>query len=171
MNGGLLIVIPQGPLSLGEVGQSLGFCLEVSRVELLFRLSLGDPARSKVGSPDDVVSKGKPEDSSKERGATGSFPPGKEPAKRRVRFEGGDPLGLVPKKAAPAQAPEDDPDLHEYAPSEPGELLPEQEGRELFPSQEDVPDVSSLEPRRIALSLPGHEVSPASPQYKRMLEN
>ena len=27
-----------------------------------------DPARSKVGSPEDIVSKGKPEDSSKERG-------------------------------------------------------------------------------------------------------
>ena len=40
----------------------------------------------------------------------------------------------------------------------------------MFPSQEVVRDVPSLEPRRIALPLPGHEVSRASPQYKRMLE-
>ncbi|OLQ10788.1 hypothetical protein AK812_SmicGene5490 [Symbiodinium microadriaticum] len=53
----------------------------------------------RAGSPEDIVSKGKPEDSSK-----------------------------------------DDPDLHEYAPSEPGEPLSE-------------------EARRIALPLPGHEVS------------
>ena len=101
-----------------------------------------DPARSKVGSSEDIVSKGKPEDSSKERGATGSSPLGKEPVKRR--------LGSVPKNAAPAPAPEDDPDLHEYAPSEPGDYLPEHVRKEVYPSQEDVPDVSSLEPRRIA---------------------
>ena len=50
-------------------------------------------------------------------------------------------------------APEDDPDLQEYEPS-----LPEE------------PEVSSLEPRRIALPLPGQEVSRASPQYQRMQE-
>ena len=32
------------------------------------------------------------------------------------------------------------------------------------------PEVSSLEPRRVALPLPGQEVSRASPQYQRMLE-
>ncbi|CAE7432177.1 lgrC, partial [Symbiodinium microadriaticum] len=50
-------------------------------------------------------------------------------------------------------APEDDPDLQECEPS-----LPEE------------PDISALEPRRIALPLPGQEVSRASPQYQRMLE-
>ena len=57
-----------------------------------------------------------------------------------------------------------------YAPSEPGEPLSEEARKELFPDRKDVRDVSSLEPRRIALPLPGHEVSRASPQYKRMLE-
>ncbi|CAE7673933.1 unnamed protein product, partial [Symbiodinium microadriaticum] len=74
------------------------------------------------------------------------------------------------KIAAPPPVPEDDPDLHEYAPSEPGEPLSEEARNELFPDRKDVRDVSSLEPRRIALPLPGHEVSRASPQYKRMLE-
>ena len=50
-------------------------------------------------------------------------------------------------------APEDDPDLQEYEPSSP-----------------EGPEISSLEPRRIALPLPGQEVSKASPQYQRMLE-
>ena len=48
---------------------------------------------------------------------------------------------------------EDDPDLQEYE-----------------PSLREEPEVSSLEPRRIALPLPGQEVSRASPQYQRMLE-
>ena len=34
----------------------------------------------------------------------------------------------------------------------------------------EEPEISSLEPRRIALPLPGQEVSRASPQYQRMLE-
>ena len=126
-----------------------------------------DPARSKTGSPDDIVSKGKPEDSSKNQETAGGFPSGKEPARTRVRSKGRDPLGSAPKKAAPPPIPEDDPDLHEYAPSEPGEPLSEEARREIFPNRKDVQDVSSLEPRRIALPLPGHEVSRASPQYKR----
>ena len=65
--------------------------------------------------------------------------------RRRVRTKGRGPHGPL--------APEDDPDLQEYEPS-----LPE------------GPEVSSLEPRRIALPLPGQEVSRASPQYQRMLE-
>ena len=77
------------------------------------------PARSKTGSPDDIVSTGKPEDSSKKPGTAGGFPLGKEPARRRVRIKGSGPLGPVPKKAAPPPIPEEDPDLHEYAPSEP----------------------------------------------------
>ena len=40
INEGLLIVIPPRLLSRGKVGQSIGFCLEVQRVELLCRLSL-----------------------------------------------------------------------------------------------------------------------------------
>ena len=40
--------------------------------------------------------------------------------------------------------------------------------REEFPR--GAPEVSSLEPRRIALPLPGQEVSRASPQHQRMLE-
>ncbi|OLP89146.1 Kinesin-like protein Klp59C [Symbiodinium microadriaticum] len=114
--------------------------------------------------------RGKPEDSSRKSGTTGSFPSGKEPVRRRVRIKGSGPLGPVPKKAAPPPVPEDDPDLHEYAPSEPGEPLSEEARNELFPDRKDVRDVSSLEPRRIALPLPGHEVSRASPQYKRMLD-
>ena len=126
-----------------------------------------DPAHSKTGSPDDIVSKGKPEDSSKNQETAAGFPSQKEPARTRVRSKGRDPLGSAPKKAAPPPIPEDDPDLHEYAPSEPGEPLPEEARREIFPNRKDFQDVSSLEPRRIALPLPGHEVSRASPQYKR----
>ena len=128
------------------------------------------PGRSKTGSPDDIVNTGKPEDSSKKSGTTGSFPSGKEPVRRRVRIKGSGSLGPVPKKAAPPPVPEDDSDLHEYAPSEPGEPLSEEARKELFPDRKNVRDVSSLEPRRIALPLPGHEVSRASPQFKRMLE-
>ena len=74
------------------------------------------------------------------------------------------------EQAAPPPIPEEDPDLHEYAPSEPGEPLSEEARKEIFPSRKDVQDVPSLEPRGIALPLPGHEVSRASPQYQRMLE-
>ena len=41
-----------------------------------------DPARGKAGSPEDIVSKGKPEDSSQDREITGGFPFGKEPVRR-----------------------------------------------------------------------------------------
>ena len=67
--------------------------------------------------------------------------------------KGRGPHGPAPKVAVAPLAPEDDPDLQEYEPS-----LPEE------------PEVSSLEPRRIALPLPGQEVSRASPQYQRTLE-
>ena len=120
-----------------------------------------DPARGKKGSPDDIISKGKPEDSSKETGAAGSSLPGKAPVRRRVRTKGSTPLGVVPKLAAPPAAPEDDPDLQDIDPSLPGDA-------EEFPR--GAPEVSSLEPRRIVLPLPGREVSRASPQYQRMLE-
>ena len=73
--------------------------------------------------------------------------------RRRVRTKGRGPHGPAPKVAGAPLAPEDDPDLQEYEPS-----LPE------------GPEISSLEPRRIALPLPGQEVSKASPQYQRMLE-
>ena len=73
--------------------------------------------------------------------------------RRRVRTKGRGPHGPAPKVAEAPLAPEDDTDLQEYEPS-----LPE------------GPEVSSLEPRRIALPLPGQEVSRASPQYQRMLE-
>ena len=69
------------------------------------------PGRSKTGSPDDIVNTGKPEDSSRKSGTTGSFPSGKEPVRRRVRIKGSGSLGPVPKKAAPPPVPEDDPDL------------------------------------------------------------
>ena len=90
--------------------------------------------------------------------------------RRRVRIKGSGPLGPVPKKSTPPPIPEEDPDFHEYAPSEPGEPLSEEARKEIFPDRKDVQDVSSLEPRGIALPLPGHEVSRASPQYQRMLE-
>ena len=112
-----------------------------------------DPTRRKVGSPDEELSKGKPGDSSARTGASGSSPPGEVPARRRVRTKGRGPHGPAPKVAVAPLAPEDDPDLQEHEPS-----LPEE------------PEVSSLEPRRIALPLPGQEVSRASPQYQRMLE-
>ena len=112
-----------------------------------------DPARGKKGSPGDIISKGKPEDSSKDAGATGSSPPEKAPVKRGERTKGSVP-------PAPA-APENDPDLQDIDPSLPGDT-------EEFPR--GAPEVSSLEPRRIALPLPGQEVSRASPQYQRMLE-
>ena len=152
----------------GKVFRILPGGLESSRTSVPAKSRF--PARSKTGSPDDIVSTGKPEDSSKKPGTAGSFPLGKEPARRRVRIKGSGPLGPVPKKAAPPPIPEEDPDLHEYAPSEPGEPLSEEARKEIFPDRKDVQDVSSLEPRRIALPLPGHEVSRASPQYKRMLE-
>ena len=120
-----------------------------------------DPARGKKGSPDDIISKSKPEDSSKETGAAGSFPPGKAPVKRRVRTKGSVPPRTGPKVAAPPVAPEDDPDLQGIDPSLPGDA-------EEFPR--GAPEVSSLEPRGIALPLPGQEVSRASPQHQRMLE-
>eukprot|EP00439_Symbiodinium_sp_Y106_P052759 s3916_g7.t1 len=112
-----------------------------------------DPTRRKVGSPDEELSKGKPGDSSEGTGASGSSPPGEVPVRRRVRTKGRGPLGPAPKVTGAPFAPEDDPDLQEYEPS-----LPE------------GPEISSLEPRRIALPLPGQEVSKASPQYQRMLE-
>ena len=112
-----------------------------------------DPTRRKVGSPEEELSKGKPGDSSVRAGASGSSPPGEVPARRRVRTKGRGPHGPAPKVAVAPLAPEDDPDLQEYEPS-----LPEE------------PEVSSLQPRRIALPLPGQEVSRASPQYQRMLE-
>ena len=111
-----------------------------------------DPARGKKGSPDDIINNGKPKDSSKETGAAGRFPPGKAPVKRRVRTKGSVPTG--PKVAAPPVAPEDDPDLQDIDPSLPGDA-------EEFPRR--APEVSSLEPRRIALPLPGQEVSKGSP--------
>ena len=96
---------------------------------------------------------GKPGDSSARTGASGSSPPGEVPARRRVRTKGRGLHGPAPKVAVAPLAPEDDPDLQEYEPS-----LPEE------------PEVSSLEPRRIALPLPGQEVPRASPQCQRMLE-
>ena len=58
-----------------------------------------DPARGKMGSPEDIVSRGKPEDSSKRTGAAGSFPQGKVPVRRRVRTKGSVPQGTEPKVA------------------------------------------------------------------------
>eukprot|EP00439_Symbiodinium_sp_Y106_P031374 s3642_g3.t1 len=78
--------------------------------------------------------------SSKRTGAAGSFPQG--------------------KVAAPPLAPEDDPDLQDIDPSLPGDTEEVPRG---------APEVSSLEPRRIALPLPSQEVSRASPQYQGML--
>ena len=112
-----------------------------------------DPTRRKVGSPEEELSKGKPGDSSARTGASGSSPPGEVPVRRRVRTKGRGLHGPAPKVAAAPLAPEDDPDLQEYE-----------------PSLREEPEVSSLEPRRIALPLPGQEVSRASPQYQRMLE-
>ena len=135
-------------LSLGKVGRSLGYLLGVSRVGPQY-----PPSLRPKGSPDDIISKGKPEDSSKETGATGSSPLGKAPVKRRVRTKGSVPPGGVPKVAVPPAAPEDDPDLQDIDPSLP-------EDTEEFPR--GAPEVSSLEPRRIALPLPGQEVSRAT---------
>ena len=121
--------------------------------QILLPAKTRDPTRRKVGSPDEEFSKGKPGDSSERIGASGSSPPGEVPVRRRVRTKGRGPLGPAPKVAGALLAPEDDPDLQEYEPS-----LPE------------GPEISSLEPRRIALPLPGQEVSKASPQYQRILE-
>ena len=125
------------------------------------RANLREPGRSEIGSPDDMISKGKPEDSSGKPGAAGSFPLGKEQVKRRVRAKGRGPQGPAPISSAPPPAPADDRDLQDYEPSEPKES-------DLDPPK--APELSSLEPRRIALPLPGQEVSRASPQYQRMLE-
>ena len=94
-----------------------------------------DPARGKKGSPGDIISKGKPEDSSKDAGATGSSPPGKAPVKRE-RTNGSVPPRKVPEVAVPPAAPEDDPDLQDIDPSLPGDT-------EEFPG--GAPEVSSLE--------------------------
>ena len=120
-----------------------------------------DPARGKKGSPEDLVSKGKPEDSSRRTGAAGSSPHGEAPVRRTVRTKGSVPQGTEPKVSAPPLAREDDPDLQDIDPSLPG-------GTEVVPRTE--PEVSSLEPRRVALPLPGQEVSRASPQYQRMFQ-
>ena len=125
------------------------------------RANLREPGRLEIGSPDDMVSRGKPEDSSGKPGATGSFPLGKEPAKGRIRSKGRGPQGPAAGPAVPPPAPADDLDLQDYEPSEPKES-------DLDPPK--APEFSSLEPRRIALPLPGQEVSRASPQYQRMLE-
>ena len=115
-----------------------------------------DPARGKKGSPEDLISKGKPEDSSRRTGAAGSSPHGEAPVRRRVRVKGSVPQGTEPKVSAPPLAPEDDPDLQDIDPSLPGDT-------DQVPRRE--PEVSSLEPGRVALPLPE-----ASPQYQRMLE-
>ena len=120
-----------------------------------------DPARGKKGSPEDLISKGKPADSSRRTGAAGSSPHGEAPVSRRVRAKGSVPQGTEPKVSAPPLAPEDDPDFQDIDPSLPGDT-------EEVPRRE--PEVSSLEPRRVALPLPGQEVSRASLQYQRMLE-
>ena len=120
-----------------------------------------DPARGKKGSPEDLISKGKLEDSSRRTGAAGSSPHGEAPVRRRVRTKGSVPQGTEPKVSAPPFAPEDDPDLRDIDPSLPGDTAE-------APRRE--PEVSSLEPRRVALPLPGQEVSRASPQYQRTLE-
>ena len=150
MTGVLLSLLPRSLLSLGKVGQSSRFCLVVLRIEPQYQLRQGILL---VVRWDLQISKGKPGDSSARTGASGSSPPGEVPARRRVRTRGRGPHGPAPKVAVAPLAPEDDPDLQEYEPS-----LPEE------------PEVSSLEPRRIALPLPGQEVSRASPQYQRTLE-
>ena len=101
--------------------------------------NLREPGRSEIGSPDDMVSKGKPEDSSGKPGAAGSFPLGKEPAKRRIRSKGRGPQGPQPTSAVPPPAPADDLDLQEYEPSEPKES-------DLDPPK--APEFSSLEAAR-----------------------
>ncbi|CAE7939517.1 unnamed protein product, partial [Symbiodinium necroappetens] len=85
------------------------------------RANLREPGRSEIGSPEDMISKGKPEDSSGKPGAAGSFPLGKEQVKRRVRAKGRGPQGPAPISSAPPPAPADDLDLQDYEPSEPKE--------------------------------------------------
>ena len=51
------------------------------------------PARGKKGSPEDLICKGMPEDSSKRTGAAGSSPQGEAPVRRRVRTKGSVPQG------------------------------------------------------------------------------
>ena len=80
--------------------------------------------------------------------------------RRRVRTKGSVPQGTEPRVSAPPSAPEDDPDLQDIDPSLWGDT-------EEVPRRE--PEVSSLEPRSVALPLPGQEVSRATPQYQRML--
>ena len=78
-----VLVLPRRLLSLGRVGQS--FRILPGGVES--RTSVC----AKVGLCEDMVSKGKPEDSSKEPGAAGGFPLGKGPVNRRVRIKGSGP--------------------------------------------------------------------------------
>ena len=127
-----------------------------------------NPNRGKVGSPEDTMVKGRPEDSAKEPGAAGSFPQGKAPVARRMRSKRSEPLGSVPKRNVSPAAPEDDTDLRDLEFS--GEEGPAGAPPQKDPSGSPAPEASSLEPRRIALPLPGQEVSRASPQYQRMLE-
>ena len=121
-----------------------------------------DPTRKKSGSPEDLINKGKPEDSSVKPKTTGSFPSGREPGRGEPKAKGSGSSESVPKVGSHS-APADDPDLQDYEPSEP-------EAQKNLPEQPRVPRESPLEPRRISLPLPGQEVSRASPQYKRMLE-
>ena len=118
MTGAPVSFLPPSPLSLAEVGLSLGYLLEVSRVKTSVPAKTRDPARGKKGSPEDLVSKGKPEDSSRRTGAAGSSPHGEAPVRRRVRAKGSVPQ--EPKVSAPPLAPQDDPDLRDIDPSLPG---------------------------------------------------
>ena len=55
-----------------------------------------DPARGKKASPEDLISKEKPEDGSRRAGAAGSSPHGKAPIRRRVRTKGSVSQGTEP---------------------------------------------------------------------------
>ena len=137
------------------------------------RTTIGKLLRIRLlGSPEDSLSKGKPEDSTKEPGAAGSFPQGKAPVRRRLRSKRSGPQASELKKDAPPHAPEDDPDLQdiEFSGEDEPTRVPPPKDSTKNPSNSPAPEDSSLEPRRIALPLPGQEVSRASPQYQRMLE-
>ena len=146
-------------------------CLEVWKVGLLSLQSLDSLLVRRQGLLTISFTTGKPEDSSKKSGSTGSFPLGKGTGEEKSphqgkRFpwtgtqEGGLHLRFLKRIRI----------FMSTLLLKPGEPLSEEARKEIFPDRKDAKDVSSLEPRRIALPLPGHEVSRASPQYQRMLE-
>ena len=98
---------------------------------------------------------GKPEDSSRKKGAVaGSSPPGDVPVKKR---------GFDPRRKAVCQNRNARLSLQLLKTTRIFKITSPHFLRK-------APESSSLEPKRIVLPSPGQEVSRASPQYQRLLE-